>query len=285
MSAENNALGIYLNKFNDWKYCPPSDHLWTVTFLLAPRGGANEIGTFKTLYNNILKVNNQYNATFSPLWKISTPSDDINFVLGAQDTTIGMFLASEISFNGNSISITDTQSNNSLQYTGWLSYGKTVTGRSHNHAAKIRFFKSNWDITEIFIDRWIAAIGQQGLIEDSSLSNIKANVVITEYAASVPNQSAGVWVPRKKITLLRAFPKNRGESKYDYSPENAGDAKFNLVDFEFDAYQVEYFDVGTTRKSTGGTPGYVSPTTAVGTSMVGRTLTAKDIEGRYPDSK
>lgn len=285
MSAENNALGVYLNKFQDWKYCPPSDHLWTVTFLLSPRGGANEVGTFKTLYNNILKVNSQYNATFSPLWKISTPSDDINFVLGAQDTTIGMFLASEISFNGNSISITDTQSNTSVQYSGWLSYGKTVTGRSHNHAAKIKFFKSNWDITEIFIDRWIAAIGQQGLIEDSSLSNIKANIIITEYAASVPNQSAGVWVPRKKITLLRAFPKNRGESKYDYTPESAGEAKFNLVDFEFDAYQVEYFDVGVTKKPIGGTPGYVSPTTAVGTSIVGPTLTKEDIEKLYPNSK
>ncbi|MBQ7820531.1 MAG: hypothetical protein IJ341_12655 [Bacteroidales bacterium] len=285
MSAENNALGIYLTKFDDWKYCPPSDHLWTVSFFLAPRGGKDEIGTFQTLYNNILNVNNQYNASFSPLWKITTPGDS-DFVINSQDSTIGMFLASEITFNGNSVIIADTQSNNATQYTGWLSYGKTLTGRNHNHAAKIIFFKSNWDITEIFIDRWIAAIGQQGLIEDSSLYNIKANIVITEYAASVPSQTtAGVWVPRKKVTLLRAFPKSRLDNKYEYSPEEAGSAKFNTVDFEFDAYQIEYFDVGLTRKPRGGTPGYISPTTAVGTSEVGPTLTVKDVEKLYPNSK
>lgn len=290
MSAENNALGIYLTKFEDWKYCPPSDNLWTVSFLLAPRGDENNPSSFSTLYNNIVTVNNSHEAMYSPLWKITTSDDDKSFIANSQDSTIGMFLASEVSFNANSVIIADTQSNNNLQYTGWLSYGKTMTGRNHNHAAKIRFFKSNWDITEIFIDRWIAAIGQQGLIEASELKNIKANIVITEYATSTVESSNGVWVPRKRITLLRAFPKNRSDSKVEYTPEEAGNAKYNTVDFEFDAYQVYYFDVGVTKKSKNivketGTPGYLSPTTSAGTSEVGPTLTSADLDRLLPDSK
>ena len=241
-----NILGAYLEKFKDWKYCPPSNHLWTVTFLLSSRGDKqNEVSTFATLYNNIVRVNTLYDATYSPLWKITTPNGTGDFVINSQDNNIGLFLVNELSFNGNSVSIQDTQSGAQQQYTGWLSYGKTQTGRNHNHAAKIKFAQSNWDFIEIFIDRWIAAIGQQGLIEDSSLPNIKANIIITEYACGVPGKAKnkGTWIPRKKITLKRAFPKNRQDNKLDYSPDSAGDMKYNLVDFEFDAYEVYYYDI------------------------------------------
>lgn len=287
MSA--NILGAYLEKFKDWKYCPPSNHLWTITFLLSSRNDTqNTACTFSALYNNIVKVNNLYEATYSALWKIKTPKGAEDFVSRSQDSNIGLFLVNEMSFNGNSVSIQDTQSGAQQQYTGWLSYGKTQTGRNHNHAAKITFAQTNWNFIEIFIDRWIAAIGQQGLIEDSNLPNIKANIIITEYACSVPDKSKnkGVWVPRKKITLKKAFPKNRQDTKLDYSPDNAGEMKYNIVDFEFDAYEIEYFDVGTTISSientvSQGTPGWISPTTAVGTSELGPTLTMKDIERIY----
>lgn len=241
-----NILGTYLEKFKDWKYCPQSNHLWTITFLLSSRGDKqNDISTFSTLYNNILKVNALYDATYSPLWKITTPNGAGDFVINSQDKNIGLFLANEVSFNANSINIVDTQSGAQQQYTGWFSYGKTQTGRNHNHAGKIRFAQTNWDFIEIFIDRWIAAIGQQGLIEDSSLPNIKANIIITEYACGVPGRSKnkGTWIPRKKITLKRAFPKNRQDTKLDYSPDTAGDMKYNVVDFEFDAYEVYYYDI------------------------------------------
>lgn len=288
MSAENNALGIYLNKFQDWKYCPPSDHLWTVTFLLAPRENNVTASTFKKLYENILTVNKHYEYAFSPLWNVKTPKGDGDFVLNAQDASIGLFLATEINFNANSIIIQDNSSNLIQGYTGWLSYGKTLNGRNHNHAAKIQFAQTNWNFIEIFIDRWIAAIGQQGLIEDSSLPNIKANIIISEYSASVPfPEKAGVWIPRKRITLLKAFPKNRQETKFSYNTDEAGAMKYNIVDFEFDAYQVEYLDVGITKtkQESKGTPGWVTPSTAVGTSIVGPTLTKEDIEKLYPDSK
>lgn len=284
MSA--NILGAYLDKFKDWKYCPPSNHLWTITFLLSPRNDTQNVAsTFSTLYNNILKVNALYDATYSPLWKIKVPDGADDFVIKSQDSNIGLFLINEINFNGNAVEIQDSQSGNQQQYTGWLSYGKTQTGRNHNHAAKISFAQTNWNFIEIFIDRWIAAIGQQGLIEDSTLPNIKANIVITEYACGVPDKSKnnGTWIPRKKITLKRSFPKNRQETKLDYSPDNAGEMKYNIVNFEFDAYEIEYFDVGTTTNSVKNkvsqdTPGWVSPTTAVGTSEVGPTYTSKDID-------
>lgn len=241
-----NILGTYLEKFKDWKYCPQSNHLWTITFLLSSRGDKqNDVSTFSTLYNNILKVNALYDATYSPLWKITTPNGAADFVINSQDKNIGLFLANEVIFNANSVNIIDTQSGAQQQYTGWFSYGKTQTGRNHNHAGKIKFAQTNWDFIEIFIDRWIAAIGQQGLIEDSSLPNIKANIIITEYACGVPGKSKnkGAWIPRKKITLKRAFPKNRQDTKLDYSPDTAGDMKYNVVDFEFDAYEVYYYDI------------------------------------------
>lgn len=283
MAAEN-ALGIFLNEFKDWKFCPPSDHLWTVSFLLAPRNDDVSGATFKKLYENILTVNTSFGNAFSSPWSIYAPSGESDFILNSQNANIGLFLVTEINFNANSLQITDSQSGLNAQYTGWLSYGKTLVGRNHNHAAKIKFAQTNWNFIEIFIDRWIAAIGQQGLIEDSSLPNIKANVIITEYAASAPGVSnPGSWVPKKRITLLRAFPKNRQDSKFSYDSGEAGEMKYNIVDFEFDGYQIEYLSVGATR--IGGTPGWVSPTTAEGTSMIGRTLTAKDIEGTYSNSK
>lgn len=240
-----NVLGTYLDKFKNWRFCPPSNHLWTITFLEASTGNAVEAGTFYQLYSNIKSVNDAYNSAYSPLWRVVNPNGMETYVSAVQDSDIGLFLVSEISYNGNSVVISDSQSNSMHQYTGWVSYGKTQTGRNHNHAAKIKFAQTNWDFIEVFIDRWIAAIGQQGLIEDSSLKNIKANIIITEYANSVPDKAknTGAWVPRKKVILKRAFPKSREQSKLSYDSETAGEMKYNAVDFEFDAYEIYYYDV------------------------------------------
>lgn len=237
-----NALGTFLTKFQDWRFCPPSDHLWTVTILLAPRNEDTTLpSSFKTLYNNICNVNERFNKMFSPKWKMTIESDTSSYINKIQDSEIGLFLATDISFNTNSINILDNQSGNNIQFTGFLSFGKTQMGRQHNHAGKIRFLKSNWDINELFFDRWISAIGQQGLIEDSTLPNIKANIIITEYACSTPNSTDGTWFIRKQIMLNKAFPKSRAQVSYSYSPEDAGSFKSTDVDFEFDSYQITYF--------------------------------------------
>lgn len=273
------ALGTFLTKFKDWKYCPPSNHLWTVTFLLSSQGDISG-NSFSTLYDNIIKVNNSFDSMYSPRWKVSTPNNAKNFVINAQDGDIGLFLANEIQFNTNSIEVQDSQSGTNQQFTGWIEYGKTQTGRSLTHDIKIIFNKTNWDITEIFFDRWIAAIGQQGLIEDSSLYNIKANIIIREYACSAPNTPTTSWVPRKQIKLIRAFPKSRGQNNYNYEEADAGAMKNETVEFAFDSYQIEYFNIASEK-----TPGYITGTTAVGTSKTGRTYTDADIDRKYSNTK
>lgn len=287
-----NALGTFLTKLTDWKFCPPSDHLWTVSIVLASRGD-KEISnnSFATLYNNICKVNAKFDAQFSPRWKINV-NDEGSYFGALQDSQIGLFLATDLSFNANGINIKDEQSPTTTQFTGWLSYGKTQVGRNHNHAIKIKFLKSNWDINDLFIDRWIAAIGQQGLVEDSSLPNIKANIIITEYACGVPGKTDGTWFARKQVVLTKAFPKSRDQMEYTYAFDSAGEFKSKGVDFEFDAYQTTYFSPpvesgqyvykkvqsAASTDTTVSTPGYITPSTAVGTSEVGPTLTSADIE-------
>jgi hypothetical protein len=236
-------IGTYLEKFKDWKYCPPSDHLWTVTFLLAPRNdNQKEANTFANLYNNILKVNAAHDSVYSSLWKVDVPNGAKDFVINAQDNNVGLFLINQLNFDTNNVNIYD---GTSVSHSGWLSPGKTQAGRSITHKARMRFAATNWDINEIFIDKWIAAIGQQGLIEDSNLPNIKANIIITQYSCGAPTASniRGTWIPRKKITLLKAFPFNRGDTRLEYSPSEAGDMKYNTVDFHFDAYQIQYYDI------------------------------------------
>lgn len=269
MSA--NALGTFLTKFEDWKFCPPSDNLWTINILLSGRNDGKNGTSFGTLFSNINLVNSKFNNMYSPKWSLKYEDDD-SYISKLQDPDIGLFLATDITFNANNVSISDSQSPINQQFSGFLSYGKVQQGRGHNHEAKIQLLKSNWDINDIFIDKWIAAIGQQGLIEDSRLPNIKANIIITEYSAGIPIEGSnnGKWFPRKQISLIRAFPKDRDQMKYSYSPDTAGDFKTCMVTFEFDSFQIKYFPLPT--------PGYITPSTAAGTSEVGPTLTSADIE-------
>ena len=272
----SNALGTYLSKFDDWKYCPPSDHLWTVTFLLSSQGNTISDNSLAALYKNILAVNKRHNATFSKRWNVEVPEEEgLEFITSSQDSSIGSFLATDINFSTNAVNIMSDASPNSVQYSGWVSYGKVQNGRDHTHSIKISFNKTNWDINEVFFDRWIAAVGQQGLIEDSRLKNIKANIIIREYACSTPS-NLGAWVPRKQVTLTRAFPKSRKPGEYSYTYDQAGSMKTDMVEFEFDNYQIEYFPLYA--YSTG-TPGYITPTTAAGTSMLGPTITSDQLNG------
>lgn len=274
----SNALGTYLSKFDDWKFCPPSNHLWTVTFLLSSQRTTVSDNSLAALFKNILEVNKRHDATFSKKWKVETPEDEAaDFVITSQDSSIGSFLATDLNFNTNAINVLAEASPHAVQHSGWVSYGKVQNGRDHTHSVKISFNKTNWDINEVFFDRWIAAIGQQGLIEDSRLKNIKANIIIREYACSSPG-NVGAWVPRKQITLTRAFPKSRKPGEYTYAYDQAGAMKTDMVEFEFDNYQIEYFSLYSYSQSTG-TPGYITPTTAAGTSMLGPTITSDQLDG------
>ena len=213
----SNALGTYLSKFDDWKFCPPSDNLWTVSFTLSSQGSTISNNSLETLYKNILDVNRRHNNIFGTRWKVDAPESEITaFVKSTQDSSIGSFLATDINFSSNAINVQNEASPTNVQYSGWLTYGKVQNGRDHTHKINITFNKTNWNINELFFDKWIAAIGQQGLIEDSRLKNIKANIVIREYASSSPG-NVGAWVPKKQIILTRAFPISRKDNEYSYT--------------------------------------------------------------------
>ena len=269
----SNALGTYLSKFDDWKFCPPSDNLWTVSFTLSSQGSTISNNSLETLYKNILDVNRRHNNIFGTRWKVDAPESEITaFVKSTQDSSIGSFLATDINFSSNAINVQNEASPTNVQYSGWLTYGKVQNGRDHTHKINITFNKTNWNINELFFDKWIAAIGQQGLIEDSRLKNIKANIVIREYASSSPG-NVGAWVPKKQIILTRAFPISRKDNEYSYDYEKAGAMKTDMVTFEFDNYQIEYFPLYA---YTSGTPGYISPTKSEGYSEVTGTFITKE---------
>lgn len=242
------ALNTFLTKLENWKYCPPSNHLWTVVFEQYNPGTQGETSkkhTFNELYNDIEKANYNYvnNHKINQLYDSNInfhTNENNNFVLGAQDDNIGFFLATDISFNPHEVQIADQMSANEINYSGFINYGKIMTGKNHNFEAKISFYNSNWDINEIFFDRWIAAIGRQGLIESSELPNLKSQIIISEYAASLPGMPHDMWRLRKQIILHKAFPKNRDPYKYSYDPAEAGSFKSSVVNFDFSAYSIRY---------------------------------------------
>ena len=250
-----NALGTFLTKFQDWKYCPPSDHLWTIRIEQFNNGSGNgQTHTFSDLYKAICTANATFENGISQRYKVSGNPDAINnFIINSQDNNIGLFLATNVSFSPNAITLADQLSSHSIAYSGFINYGKALTGKQHNLDAKIRFYKSNWDINELLIDRWIAAIGRQGLIESSSLPNIKGTIIISEYAAGFPGHSSKTWKLRKTIKLYKAFPKSRDTITLSYEPGEAGAYKDSLVEFDFSTYEIIYGD---------GVDNSISPTTA-----------------------
>lgn len=245
-----NAIGIFLTKLQDWKYCPPSDHLWTITFEQYNPGTKKDTEKthgFKELYTDIERANNNFTQGhgISQLYDAGIQYGNDNnatFVVNAQDSTIGFFLATDVQFTVNEITVADQLSSSEIQYSGFINYGKALTGKQHNLDAKINFYKSNWDINELLFDRWIAAVGRQGLIESSDLPNIKARIIISEYAAGQPDHTAGTWALRKQIILHKAFPKSREAVKLSYEPGEAGAFKTSVVTFDFSAYTIKYPD-------------------------------------------
>lgn len=242
------ALNSFLDKMRDWKFNPPSNNLWTIKIGLHNDGQSKETKHgLPELYTNILKVNQAYMETFSSSWDIKIDGAEdplLTYIEQVQAEDIGLFLATDVSFNANAVNIKDESSPNNTQFTGWLGFGKIQNGRQHNHAGKIMFYHSNWDIHELLFDLWIAAIGQQGLIEgdeEDGIYNIKADIIICEYAAATQGKKkAETWQLRKTIKLTKCFPKNRQQYSYTYSSDKAGLFTSDAVDIEFENYSITY---------------------------------------------
>lgn len=256
--SHSSAIGTFLQKFRDWKFCPPSSNLWTIEIKLHNDGdlaGEND-HSLKALYENILAVNDLFNDNFFTSYNVKVKGDDGHNELKKYIDSVqngdhcGFFLANNITVGTNSVQIKAEASQSHTQHSGWLSYGKAATGRDHNHAAVIQFYTTNWDINELFFDKWIAAIGQQGLVEgdDNDLKNIKADIFINEWAASIPNSgNNNIWHLRKQILLTKVIPYSRDQYSYTYTEEDAGLMKPLKVNFQFENYAITYEDAKNTR--------------------------------------
>ena len=245
--VQNGAIPVFLNKLKEWKFNFPSSNLWTIEIKLH-NDGTEANHSLLTLYTNIDKANRIYENTNGTHWKVSN-SSNYNFANDYlnrfQTDKTALFLAQGISFGTRTINISDNTADFDADKAGFIKYGTIENGASYNPTCRIQFLETNWSLSDILFDKWIAAIGQQGLIEDSSLPNIKADIYLYQYSASISAQminnkstSRTDWQLRKITKLLKAFPTNRSGTT-DINYDNNG-PKTETVEFSFMDYQVEY---------------------------------------------
>lgn len=228
----------------NWGYAIPSDNLWVIEIKTHNRGLTSDIekSSFADLYSNIMSVNANYKSRFAnSVWGVDLKGTESEFISGL-DKELKLFLASEVAYSTNQNTITGTANASLQQYGGFLSQGKVLMARASDLEAKVTFMSTNWDINEIFIDPWIAAIAQQGLIESSELPNIKADINIYEFASSHPSNPllGDEMIIRKEINLIEAFPKSREETKMSYELGEAGTVKTQTVSFAYRDYKILY---------------------------------------------
>ena len=237
-------IQLFLEKLKEWKFNFPSRNLWTIEIQLHNDGTENS-HTLLDLYRNIDKVNRTYQETVGTNWKIISPdkaSFANDFLNRFQTDKTAFFLAQGISFDTRQADINDNVVDFMSTYSGFIRFGTVENGARFTPNVRIQFLETNWGLSDILFDKWIAAVGQQGLIEDSSLPNIKADIYIYQYTVGAPNnnKSSGnkEWQLRKVTKIIKAVPKSRGGS-IEISYENNG-PKIDTVEFSFMDYQIEY---------------------------------------------
>lgn len=269
-------IQLFLDKFSEWKFNFPSKNLWTVEIKLHNDGTSSADHSLLKLYQNIDAANRRWNAMIGGEWKVSTrntSSDFANdFLNRFQSDKTALFLAQGVGFQYRSSTVNQNASDNIAPHTGFMKFGMIEAGAMYNPDCRIQFYETNWDLGDILFDKWIAAVTQQGLIEDSSLPCIKADIFINYYSAGVPttkksktaataaNQQAqqntankavstpqqakatqvtqAGWTLRKIVKLYSAVPTNR-EGTTDVSYENTGPTT-ETVRFQYLDYSIEY---------------------------------------------
>lgn len=243
----NGAIQLFWDKLKEWRFNLPSTNLWTIEIQLH-NDGSETNHSLLTLYQNIDKANRMYENTNGTHWKVGnsgTSSFGNDFLNRLQTDKTAFFLAQGINFETRSINISDNTSDFISQESGFIKYGTIENGASYSPITRIQFLITNWEIGDVLFDKWIAAIGQQGLIEDSSLPNIKADIYLYQYASGMPldvtnkkSTNKKDWQLRKITKLIKAFPKSRSGST-EISYENNG-PKIETIEFSFMDYQIEY---------------------------------------------
>lgn len=245
--VQNGSIHLFLDKLKEWRFNMPSNNLWTIEIQLH-NDGSNEKHTLLQLYQNIEKANSRYNSINGTNWKVITSGNGSfgnDFLNRLQTDKTAFFLAQGISYDTRQVSLNDNSSDFMAQESGFLKFGTIENGVNYSPTARVQFLETNWSLGDVLFDKWIAAIGQQGLIEDSSLPNIKSDIFLYQYAASIPSELTNKkssnkydWQLRKITKLIKAFPRARSGTT-DINYENNG-PKIETVEFSFMDYQIEY---------------------------------------------
>lgn len=241
-------------KIQNFFFSPPSDNLWNVE--IQPSSCQNNIElsdsnrNLKQMYVLIDTINKTWRSNKTENWKISldgakntsgkTPEEYLSHFC---DSELGIFLAQKVQFTPISVNYDRDSFGELQQQGGFFKSSKVIKSRKDDDTLKINFLVSNWDISEVLFDPWIAAITQHGLLADEM--PIKAKIIITEYSASYPKFSDneeydGMMRARKQYIFDGCFPISRDETSKSYEQNDAGTYKNSVVTFVYDDYQIKY---------------------------------------------
>lgn len=249
-----NSFQLFVNKIQNFTFSPPSDNLWLIQITLADRNTnptqAQDLDkkNLLQLYENITAVNTSWsNRTSNTTWEISVNEQSNkrrDYIKNLCESELQFFLAQSANFTPLSLNYDNQPFGEMQQHGSFYKNAKTVKSRKDDDSLKIGFLTSNWDIGDILIEPWMAAIAQYGLIERGNLC-IKAKIIITEYSASRPKKDSeekyGTRMEaRKQYIFNNCFPVSRDEIKKTYDPNDAGTFKTQVVTFVYDTYKVEY---------------------------------------------
>ena len=249
------GIPTLLNSLAEFAYCPPSNNLWTVRICEHNYGNGERGKSLTSLYSNIISVNRTWNgSTFATQWKVDFPESmqkkiQTRFLNGLEGAN-GLFLASDITLHPFETTVNTSIAQEIRGQGGFLNMGNTLNQKVQGNGCNISFLVSNWQLGELLIEPWIAAILQRGLVESTNgpldgNKSIKADIFILEYSASsdAPLYQNVVMKPRKQYTLFNAYPVKRGEVEYKYDQGTAGEYRKEIVQFSFDQYKTTYFDI------------------------------------------
>lgn len=252
MDASFAAFSIngFVNKMQQFYFAPPSDNLWTVSIRLHSDTLTAKPNSIVSLYDEICKANKEYDETnVRSNWGINyaskVKSSPYNYIEDLADSS-RLFLAQTVNFRPYGITVNENAFSAGQSAGGFLTFGKILQSKTGGNECSISFLISNWDICDVLIDPWIAAIAKYGLIEASGIPNLKADIILEEYSASVPKDMMDEgydfkeMVLRKTYKFIKAFPISRGEVSKNYEFNQAGTFKTSTVQFKFDEYNITY---------------------------------------------
>lgn len=252
-----NTPAMFNTKIQNFFFAPPSDNLWNVKIELTTYSvdGQNNLPSLKNtnlvqLYKNINAVNSSWDNLHDEKWSITgidgknkSKSTVEKFLQHLCENEMGVFLAQQVNFTPMSVGINKQPFADISQHGGFYKQAKVAQSQQSTDELKINFLISNWDITEILIDPWIAAINQHGLIADDIV--LKAKIILTEYSASHEKFSTSeTYIPimeaRKEYIFDNCVPISRDETTKKYNADEAGTYKNSIVTFSYDSYKIKY---------------------------------------------